>query len=119
VGLLLNEHYDAVAIAPAIKVPALFILAERDDITPVANGSALERAWGGPKQTVTLADARHYGIERRADFWSAVAVFLRGIDSGSPRMNGQTAKVESPLQRPPGSRRPEPPVMESGVTNAR
>jgi pimeloyl-ACP methyl ester carboxylesterase len=81
VGLLLNGHYDAVTIAPAIKVPALFILAERDDITPVENGAALARAWGGPKRSVTLEGARHYGIERRAEFWNSVREFLRQMDS--------------------------------------
>lgn len=84
VGLLLDGHYDAVTIAPAIKVPALFILAERDDITPVENGAALARAWGGPKRTVTLEGARHYGIERRAEFWNFVAEFLRQMDSTPP-----------------------------------
>jgi hypothetical protein len=119
VGLVLNGHYDSVTIAPAIKVPALFILAERDDITPVENGTALARAWGGPKQSVTLAGARHYGIERRADFWSTVADFLREIDSNGPRLNGQTVKVESPLQQRPGSHQREPRVMDSGVANTR
>ena len=80
-GLLLNGHYDAAGLAPTIKAPALFILAERDDFTPVENGAALARAWGGPKRTVTLEDARHYGIERRAEFWNAVGEFLRQVDS--------------------------------------
>jgi hypothetical protein len=30
---------------------------------------------------VTLTGARHYGIERRQEFWSAVADFLREIES--------------------------------------
>jgi uncharacterized protein len=81
VGLLLNGRYNAVGIAPAIKVPALFILAERDDVTPMEHGAALARAWGGPQRTVTLEGARHYGIERRAEFWNAVGEFLRQIDS--------------------------------------
>ena len=80
-GLLLNGHYDAAGLAPTIKAPALFILAERDDVTPVENGAALARAWGGPKRTVTLEGARHYGIERRAEFWNAVGEFLRQVDS--------------------------------------
>lgn len=85
VGLLLNGRYDAAAVAPKIKVPALFILAERDDVTPVEHGAALARAWGGPQRTFTLADARHYGIERRDDFWSAVAEFLRELESTAPQ----------------------------------
>lgn len=84
VGLLLNGHYDAIGIAPKVKVPALFVLAERDDVTPVERGAALARAWGGPQRTVTLEGARHYGIERSNEFWNAVGEFLRQIESTPP-----------------------------------
>jgi hypothetical protein len=95
VGLLLNGRYDAAVIAPAIKMPALFVLAERDNITSVERGAALARAWGGPQQTVTLAGARHYGIERREEFWSAVGEFLRTIESVSPRPGDYVVKAGS------------------------
>ena len=87
VGLLLNGRYDAAGIAPTIKVPALFIFAERDDVTPMEHGAALARAWGGPQRTVILEGARHYGIERRPEFWNAVGEFLRQIESSPPRQN--------------------------------
>ncbi len=93
--LLLNGRYDAAAIAPTITAPALFVLAERDHITPLRHGMALARAWGGPRRSVTLAGARHYGIERRAEFWGAVEDFLRELDSAPPRQNGRPAKVEA------------------------
>ncbi|MDH3444842.1 MAG: alpha/beta hydrolase [Deltaproteobacteria bacterium] len=80
-GLMLNGRYDAAVMAPKINIPALFVLAENDNVTPVENGAALARAWGGPQRTVTLAGARHYGVERRPEFWSAVDEFLREIDS--------------------------------------
>jgi len=80
VGVLLNGHYDSAALAPAVTVPALFVLAENDNVTPVANGEALARAWGGPHRIVTLAGARHYGIERRDEFWRAVGEFLRELE---------------------------------------
>jgi pimeloyl-ACP methyl ester carboxylesterase len=80
-GLMLNGRYDAAVMAPKIKIPALFVLAENDDVTPVENGTALARAWGGPQRTVTLTGARHYGIERRPEFWRVVTEFLREIDS--------------------------------------
>jgi pimeloyl-ACP methyl ester carboxylesterase len=86
-GLLLNGRYNAAGIAPAIKAPALFVLAEHDEVTPMEHGAALARAWGGPKRTVILEGARHYGIERRAEFWNAVGQFLRQIDSSPPRQN--------------------------------
>jgi len=94
-GLLLNGRYDAAAIARAIKVPALFILAEHDDVTPVENGAALARAWGGPQRTVKLAGARHYGIERRHEFWNAVGEFLREIESSPQRQNGYRLEAGS------------------------
>jgi pimeloyl-ACP methyl ester carboxylesterase len=68
-----------------LRYPALFILAERDDVTPMEHGAALARDWGGPQRTVTLENARHYGIERRAEFWKAVGEFLREIESTPPR----------------------------------
>jgi pimeloyl-ACP methyl ester carboxylesterase len=93
-GLMLNGRYDAVAMAPKIKVPALFVLAERDDVTPVARGAALAQAWGGPQRTVTLAGARHYGIERREEFWSAVAGFLHELES-TARYQGYAGALET------------------------
>ena len=95
VGLLLNGRYDAVALAPAIRAPALFILAEHDEITPMENGASLARAWGAPQRTVTLTGARHYGIERRTEFWNAVGEFLREIESTSPRLNGHALETGS------------------------
>jgi len=92
VGLILNGRYDAAALAPSIKVPALFVLAENDNVTPVANGEALARVWGGPHRLVTLAHARHYGIERRDEFWRAVGEFLRELEP-APAARGAAVKV--------------------------
>lgn len=94
-GFMLNGRYDAAVLAPKIKVPALFLLAENDDVTPVENGAALASAWGGPQRTVTLTGARHYGIERRPEFWSAVSEFLREIDSGSRAWRGLRQPLKS------------------------
>jgi uncharacterized protein len=86
VNLLISGRYDSVAIAPKINVPALFILADGDDVTPAAHGAVLARAWGGPQRTLTLAGARHYGIERRPDFWHAIGEFLRELEPASPHL---------------------------------
>jgi hypothetical protein len=95
VGLILNGRYDAAAIAPKIKVPALFVIAERDDVTPAARGGALASAWGGPQRTVTIAGARHYGIERRDEFWNAVAEFLGDLESHPARHHGYAGAIDS------------------------
>ncbi|MGE5217737.1 MAG: alpha/beta hydrolase [Chloroflexota bacterium] len=95
VGLILKGRYDAATLAPKIKIPALFVLAERDEVTPVANGAALAHAWGGPRRIVTLAGARHYGIERRDEFWNAVGDFLREVEPGLQPLNGYVADSAS------------------------
>jgi uncharacterized protein len=95
VRLLLNGRYDSAAMAPEIKVPALFVLAERDDVTPVEHGTALAQAWGGPKRVVTLAAARHYGIERLDEFWNAVEDFLREFESTPTSLNGYAVEPGS------------------------
>jgi pimeloyl-ACP methyl ester carboxylesterase len=95
-GLILNGRYDSAAMAPTIKVPALFVFAENDDVTPVENGAALARAWGGPQKTLTLAGARHYGIERRQEFWNAVTEFLSAIDSPSSGHEGYAGQLGAP-----------------------
>lgn len=95
-GLLLNGRYDALSIAPNLEVPALFVIAERDNVTPPARGAALAKAWGGPRRLVTLAGARHYGIERRPDFWNAVAEFLLELESDAARKDGYAGALESP-----------------------
>jgi len=93
VGLILNGRYNAAALAPKITVPALFVLAENDDVTPVENGAALARAWGGPQKTLTLAGARHYGIERRPEFWSAVTDFLNAIEPAAARRDDYAGQL--------------------------
>lgn len=95
VGLILNGRYDAAALAPNINVPALFILAEKDNVTPVENGAALARAWGGPQRIVTLSGARHYGIERRDEFWNAIGDFLREVESVPQPFNGYVVDAAS------------------------
>jgi hypothetical protein len=42
-----------------------------------------------------LAGARHYGIERREEFWSAVAEFLHGLDSAPSRDQDYAGAIEA------------------------
>lgn len=72
-------RFDPAALAPAISVPALFVLAENDEITPVENGRALAQKWGGLKELVLLHGASHSGIESREEYWGSVGDFLKKI----------------------------------------
>jgi uncharacterized protein len=75
-GWLVDGRFDSAALAPAVSAPALFVLAELDDVTPVEHGRALAAAWGGRAQTVLLRGATHTGIEGRDEFWRSVGDYL-------------------------------------------
>jgi pimeloyl-ACP methyl ester carboxylesterase len=79
VDWLVGGRYDSAALAPQVSVPALFLLAENDDVTPAENGRALARLWGGLTKTVLLHGATHFGIERREDFWRSVRDYLGSL----------------------------------------
>ena len=87
-GQIVNGHYDAAALAPRVGVPALFVLAESDDVNPVAHGEALARAWGGPQYIVTLRLTGHRGIEWHQDYWRAIGDFLAGFAAPQRRLPG-------------------------------
>lgn len=89
VGMLVGGRYDAAAIAPSIHLPALFVIAGADDVTPPAHGEALMRAWGGPKSLVTLADTGHRGLEWRPEYWTQVSAFLRAVSAEKVTARGR------------------------------
>jgi pimeloyl-ACP methyl ester carboxylesterase len=78
-GWLVDGRFDSASLAPRVSAPALFVLAELDDVTPIENGRALAAAWGGRTQTVLLSGASHYGIERRDEFWRSVGDYLAAL----------------------------------------
>lgn len=79
VSWLLQGRFDSASLAPFVRAPALFILAEDDALTPPDSGRALAQRWGGWTETALLRGATHYGIERREDFWALVSDFLGEI----------------------------------------
>ena len=80
IGWLLQGRYNPALMAPTVSAPALFVLAENDSVTPVKNGLALAKRWGGFAKTVLLAGAGHRNVEDRAEFWSSIGDFLAGLD---------------------------------------
>jgi pimeloyl-ACP methyl ester carboxylesterase len=79
-GWLVKSRYNPSLIAPLVSAPALFLLAEKDDVTPVKNGLALARRWGGNVKTVLLPGAGHTGLEYREEFWGSVGAYLTALD---------------------------------------
>ena len=100
-------RFDPSALAPGVSVPALFVLAEKDEITFAENGRALAQKWGGLKELVTLRGATHSDIEAREEFWRSVGDFLKGVAAaplaaGSIRVSAAALSVPVPSTgRPP------------------
>jgi pimeloyl-ACP methyl ester carboxylesterase len=76
-----GERFNPISFAPGISMPALFVLAENDEITPAENGRALAQKWGGLKELVLLRGATHSGIESREEFWGSVGNYLKSISA--------------------------------------
>ena len=78
VGLLLKHPFDAAALAPDIKVPALMITGGQDDIIPAPRSERLARLWGGPVETVVIEGGDHNDLQRDEAYWVAINRFLSG-----------------------------------------
>lgn len=79
VSLLLKHPFDSAALAPALNIPALFLLAERDEIVPLDHSRALADSWGGRARLVTIRGARHNTIGWEREFWAPVRQLLQGL----------------------------------------
>jgi pimeloyl-ACP methyl ester carboxylesterase len=82
-GWLVQSRYNPALMAPTVSVPALFLLAEKDEVTPVKHGLALAKRWGGLVKTVLLVGAGHSGLENREEFWHSIGEFLTALDEGT------------------------------------
>lgn len=79
-GWLVQSRYNPALIAPMVSAPALFVLAEKDEVTPVKNGLALAHRWGGIVKTVLLRGVGHRGLEDHAEFWNSIGEYLAALD---------------------------------------
>src|SRR5436190_12625191 len=80
---LVQSRYNPALMAPMVSAPALFLLAEKDEVTPVKHGLALAHRWGGLVKTVLLPGIGHRGLENRQDFWDSIGDFLAALDEGA------------------------------------
>ncbi len=95
VSWLIGGRYDSAALAPRVFAPALFLLAEKDEVTPAENGLALARQWGGLTTTVLLHGASHFGVERREDFWRSVRDYLRALPKAATSAARESSRNKS------------------------
>ena len=94
-GWLVQSRYNPALIAPLVSAPALFLLAEKDEVTPVKHGIALASRWGGIVKTVLLPGLGHRGLEDRAEFWDSIGSFLAALDQGALTSAADPSAAES------------------------
>jgi len=76
VSWILKHPFDSSGRAPSIAAPLLCLVAERDEVIPMAHSRRLFDAWQGPKRWVELRGAGHNGTDDVPAFWQAIREFL-------------------------------------------
>ncbi len=73
---MLRHPFRAIDHAPAMKMPALILLAESDEVIPIESGLKLGEAWGGPKEIIILPMG-HNDINEHPDYFEAINRFVK------------------------------------------
>jgi pimeloyl-ACP methyl ester carboxylesterase len=72
---MLRHPFRAIDYAPEIKMPALVVLAELDEVIPIASGRKLGEALGEPKEIITLPMG-HMDINEHPGYFGAINRFI-------------------------------------------
>jgi uncharacterized protein len=79
VKMMLREHYDSRSVASNVKVPALVVHGELDDLIPLAQGKEIASVLGGPTRWVEVRGAAHNDLLARREVWEEMERFLSGL----------------------------------------
>ena len=76
ISLLLRHKFDSLSRAAEAKVPALFLVAERDRVIPPKHSKRLYETWAGPKTWQVYAGYDHNNVSEAPGYWDTIAAFL-------------------------------------------
>lgn len=76
VRFLLKHPFDSAALAPSLKMPALVIIGDQDNIIPNQRSTELAQRWGGAIETVVIKGAGHNDIQLDHHYWDVINSFL-------------------------------------------
>ena len=79
ITLLIKHPFDSMALAPSLDIPALFLVAEHDEIIPPVHASHLADGWGGSTRWVLIEGATHNSIGGEVDYWKSIRNFLTSL----------------------------------------
>jgi pimeloyl-ACP methyl ester carboxylesterase len=81
---MLRERYDSLAAAQKVRVPALVIHGEVDNLIPAAQGREVAAAFPQPARWVPVPSAGHNDLLARDEVWAEMERFLDGVAEESP-----------------------------------
>jgi pimeloyl-ACP methyl ester carboxylesterase len=58
-ALSIPPELDSIANATAVRAPAVFLLADRDEVVPPRYQQKVVRTYAGPKRTIAMVDCNH------------------------------------------------------------
>lgn len=76
VNAMLRETYDSRAAARTIRVPALVVHGEQDDLIPARQGKEIASVLGGSARWVPVARTAHNDLLGRPEVWREIERFL-------------------------------------------
>ncbi|MCZ6642338.1 MAG: alpha/beta hydrolase [Gammaproteobacteria bacterium] len=79
VSRLLRHPFDSLALAPKLDIPALFLVAQFDEVIPLPHARNLNDAWGGSAEWVLIEDTTHNSIGEESDYWLSIRRFLNNL----------------------------------------
>ncbi len=77
VKMMLRERYDSRAAARDIRVPALVVHGDRDDLIPVEQGREISSVLAGATRWVEVPGAAHNDLLGRREVWEEMGRFLK------------------------------------------
>jgi len=75
-GQMLRHPFRSINHAPEIKMPALILLAEFDEVIPTETGLKLGDAWGGEKEVVIIPMG-HNDINEHPSYFQTINRFVK------------------------------------------
>ncbi len=78
VKMMLRERYDSREAARRVKIPALVIHGEHDDLIPVAQGKEIASVLGDSARWVQVRGAAHNDLLGHREVWEEMKRFLSG-----------------------------------------
>jgi pimeloyl-ACP methyl ester carboxylesterase len=79
VKAMLRVHYDSRAAAKRVRVPALVVHGELDDLIPVAQGEEIASLLPGPARWVSVPRTGHNDLLGRPVVWQEIGAFLASL----------------------------------------